>query len=540
MSYYALVALINGIAATFLGILVYFRRRKEAASTGFALFSLCVSFWSYSYFIWQISGSAEQALFWSRMLMAGAIFVPVTYLHFVLGLLDRIEKNKRFLIFSYILFSIFSILNFTTPNFIESVRPELTFKFWPKPGIFYHIFLATWSIYMLYSIYLLFADYKTSSSVKRAQIKYVLIGIAAALFGASTNYLLWYEIPIPPIGNILVLAYIGLTAYAILKHHLFNIKVIASEIFGVSLSLVLLVNVVLSESFDKFIIDLPIFLAVSFFAILLIRSVLKEVESKEELAKMTAELQKAYEELKVLDKAKSEFISMASHQLRTPLSAIKGYISMLVGGSYGRIPEKAKEKMKNVFESNERLIRIVNDLLDISKIEMGKMELEKQPTQIEDLLQSCYEEMKIGADKKGLRFVFEKPKYSLAKIELDPLKFRQAILNLIDNAIRYTQTPKESKLPTGQEGKIEIEVKKTNSTILISVKDTGEGLTAEEQRAVFEGFTRGSAGIAHFVEGAGLGLYVAKKFLELHKGKIWVESEGKGKGSTFYVELPIK
>jgi len=160
---------------------------------------------------------------------------------------------------------------------------------------------------------------------------------------------------------------------------------------------------------------------------------------------------------------------------------------------------------------------------------MGKMELEKEPTQIEDLLQSCYEEMKIGADKKGLRFVFEKPKYALPKIELDPLKFRQAILNLIDNAIRYTQ-----------KGEIELKVEKVGSAVRISVKDTGEGLSAEEQRAAFVGFTRGSAGIAHFVEGAGLGLYVAKKFLELHRAKIWVESEGKGKGSTFYVELPIK
>ena len=91
-----------------------------------------------------------------------------------------------------------------------------------------------------------------------------------------------------------------------------------------------------------------------------------------------------------------------------------------------------------------------------------------------------------------------------------------------------------------QEGKIEMKVEKIGSTVRISIKDTGEGMTAEEQRAVFVGFTRGSAGIAHFVEGAGLGLYVAKKFLELHHAKIRVESAGKGKGSTFYVELPIK
>lgn len=250
---------------------------------------------------------------------------------------------------------------------------------------------------------------------------------------------------------------------------------------------------------------------------------------QQKVDEQTKELKKAFEELKVLDKAKSEFISMASHQLRTPLSAIKGYISMLLEGSYGQLPEKAKEKLKNVFQSNERLIKIVNDLLNISKIELGRMELERQAVQLEELIQSSCEELKLEAEKRNLKLSFEKPKKPLPKINIDSLKIRQVILNLIDNAIRYTH-----------QGEIKIEAKRKSSSILISIKDTGEGLTPEEGKRIFEGFTRGSAGINFFIEGAGLGLYVAKKFLELHDGKIWAESKGKGKGSTFYVELPIK
>ena len=240
-------------------------------------------------------------------------------------------------------------------------------------------------------------------------------------------------------------------------------------------------------------------------------------------------LRKAYEDLKVLDKAKSEFISMASHQLRTPLTAIKGYISMFLEGMFNHLSPKAREKMENVFYSNERLIKIVNDLLNISKIELGKMELEKENVQIEDLIQSCCEELKIEAEKKGLKFYFQRPKKALLKINIDSLKIRQVILNLIDNAIRYTQ-----------KGEIEIKAEKINSKIQISVRDTGEGLTKEEKKKIFEGFTRGAAGITYWIEGAGLGLYVAKKYVELHQGKIWAESKGKGKGSTFYVELPIR
>jgi len=243
----------------------------------------------------------------------------------------------------------------------------------------------------------------------------------------------------------------------------------------------------------------------------------------------TKELQESYEKLKVLNRTKSEFISMASHQLRTPLSAIKGYISMIIEGTYGELPPKIKERMKNIFYSNERLIKIINDLLSISKIELGKMELEKTPIQIEDLVQSCYNEMEIEAKKKGLKFIFEKPETPLPKIELDSLKIRQVILNLIDNAIRYTQ-----------QGEINLKLVKTNSSILFLVKDTGGGLTKEEEKDIFEGFTRGSAGLNFFIEGSGLGLYIAKKFLELHNGKIWAESQGKNKGSTFYLELPLK
>jgi len=249
---------------------------------------------------------------------------------------------------------------------------------------------------------------------------------------------------------------------------------------------------------------------------------------QKKVQEQTQELRKAYEDLKVLDKAKSEFISMASHQLRTPLSAIKGYISMMMEGSYGSPPEKMKGKLNGVFQSSERLIKIVNDLLNISKIELGKIEVEKSPAQLEELVRSSFEEMKIEAEKKGIKIIFEKPKVPLPQIKIDQLKIRQVILNLIDNAIRYTQ-----------KGEIELKAEKVGPAVRFSVRDTGEGLTEKEQKEIFTGFVRGSAGINYFIEGAGIGLYVAKKFLELHQGKIWAESEGKGKGSTFFVELPI-
>lgn len=249
---------------------------------------------------------------------------------------------------------------------------------------------------------------------------------------------------------------------------------------------------------------------------------------KKQVNQRTKKLKKAYEELKVLDKAKSEFISMASHQLRTPLTILKGYVSMILEGDFGKISKKVKEKLFNIFQSNERLIRLVNELLNISRIELGKMELKEEVVQIENLIQSCCDEVKIQVEKKKLKLTWQKFKNPLPKIKVDPFKIRQVVLNLIDNALKYTKS-----------GEIKIKAEKINSFLQISIKDTGEGLAKEEQKNIFKGFVRGRAGVSCWTEGAGLGLYVAKKYLELYQGKIWAESEGIGKGSTFYIEIPI-
>jgi len=527
-----IIILISAGVNLFLGALIFLKGRKKIVNKVYTFLAFTVFFWSIGMVLYRSALTVEEFIFWCKILYAAPVFIVGSFLYFTYIFPEEKSwptKKLLTIIIPVCLLMLYFVL-FTgaiVKNVIFNPGKEKTIIF----GWLYYSYVFFISGFFIWAYVNLLKKRHDSKGIIRAQITYVFLGtFLASILGMITNlslptfgifYFNW-------LGQVLSIIMAVFIAYAILKHHLMNIQIIATETFSILVSLAFLVNIFIAKSVGQFILSLFLFIAISFFSMMLIRSVIKEINSRKRLEQITLELQKAYEDLKVLDKAKSEFISMASHQLRTPLSAIKGYISMLVDGSYGKIPEKARGKLKNVFESNERLIRVVNDLLDISKIEMGKMELEKEPTQIEDLVQSCYEEMKIGADKKGLKFVFEKPKYSLPKIELDPLKFRQAILNLIDNAIRYTQ-----------KGEIEIKVEKVNSVARISVKDTGEGLTAEEQRAVFEGFTRGSAGIAHFVEGAGLGLYVAKKFLGLHHAKIWLESAGKGKGSTFFVELPI-
>ncbi len=249
----------------------------------------------------------------------------------------------------------------------------------------------------------------------------------------------------------------------------------------------------------------------------------KEVDSQ------TKELRGANVRLQQLDRAKSEFISLASHQLRTPLTIIKGYISMMLEGTWGEVVGKKKEQLEKVYSSNERLIRLVEDLLTVSRIESGRLEFDWQTVSLEKMIDSVIKEFSQAAAEKKLYLRFIKPKEDVPKIKIDSLKIRQVVQNLVDNALHYTR-----------KGGATIRLKAGKNKVVFSIQDTGVGIPPKEQVVLFEKFSRGKdIGRIH-TEGVGLGLYLGAKMIGAHQGKIWVESEGKNKGSTFYFELPIK
>ncbi|MFH1423728.1 MAG: HAMP domain-containing sensor histidine kinase [Candidatus Nealsonbacteria bacterium] len=253
----------------------------------------------------------------------------------------------------------------------------------------------------------------------------------------------------------------------------------------------------------------------------------KGLESKVE--QRTKELKNAYGKLKKLDETKSEFISIASHQLRTPLTAVKGYLSMMIEGAYGKLFPRLKKPLQNVYESNEKLINLVNDLLDLTKLEAGKIAFSPVLVSLEKIVSEIISELKINADKNGLYLKLMKPEKALPQIMADQSKIRQIILNIIDNAIKYTT-----------DGGVTIRLEKTETLERIIISDTGVGITEDEMKNLFQMFSRAASGSKLYTNGAGVGLHVAKKFVEMHEGRIRVESEGKDKGSTFYIELPLR
>jgi signal transduction histidine kinase len=251
------------------------------------------------------------------------------------------------------------------------------------------------------------------------------------------------------------------------------------------------------------------------------------INLKKEVERATSDLRHANDQLKKLDQAKSDFISIASHQLRTPLTVIKGYVSMILEGNFGDLNPAERNSLDIVFQSNERLIRLVENLLNISRIESGRLQYSLTTVPLSKVTDSVVEELSNYIKKKGLKFIYKKPA-ALPFVKIDEEKIRQVVLNLIDNSVKYTK-----------QGSITVSLKESDGQIVFTVSDSGLGIKPEDLPNLFKKFSRGTGTSLVHTEGTGLGLYVARMMIEAHNGKIWAESDGEGRGSRFMFSLPV-
>jgi len=232
---------------------------------------------------------------------------------------------------------------------------------------------------------------------------------------------------------------------------------------------------------------------------------------------------------KIVEKTKSEFVSIAAHQLRTPLSAIKWTLKMLLSGDLGKITDEQKEFIGKSYESNERMISLINDLLNVTRIEEGRYVLKRDAVDMIKMIENIIKSYRSLIKQRQVRFRFKEPKERLAKIVVDEEKLELATRNLFDNAIRYS-------LPGGE---IVVELKKSEKNIEFSIKDSGVGIPNDQQNRIFSKFFRGANVIRMETDGSGLGLFISKNIIEAHGGNIWFESE-EGRGTTFYFTIPIE
>ncbi|HEX5430093.1 MAG TPA: ATP-binding protein [Patescibacteria group bacterium] len=524
---------IIAIAINIILAIVVIRNRHNPANIIFAFLNFSIAFWTMANIETSLVESASMQLFWVRMVMFSAVVLSSLFYLFIKTFPERKFKlNNSEKIFFYLVVPLVAL--FTQTSYVFSGVTKAPGQLIPtpivEPGI--SIFGITVLICIGLGIILLARRYRFSTGELKAQMKLLLIGVGLMFalilsfdFFAVVVFHVTFFISLSPIYTMVFLL---LATYAIVKYHLFNLKVIGTEALIVGISIALFSQLFTEDNPSQRWVEGFILVSTILLGYLLIRSVKKEVEQREQLEILDKELEAANEKLKVLDKARAEFISIASHQLRTPPATIKWYLAAVTAGDFGPVPEKVQKAVSTAEMTNNSQISLIDDLLNASRIERGKMEFVFEPTDILKITQITVDQLTPQALQRKQKLLYTPPKGEFPQVNADREKLRQVINNLVDNSIKYT--------PTG--GWIKVELAKTAKDVQIRVSDNGRGIKPGEEKNIFTKYDRGGKKMDS--QGLGLGLYVAKVIIEQHKGKIWATSDGENKGATFTISLPLK
>lgn len=526
MNLFGISSIILSLAGIVFSFIVFRSDRQNRINQFWFVSCIAFSLWSFSLYVVTSTDHIQTAKIWQYVLDVSAIFLPATYFLFLSEFLKFKNRNLRIgmIIFAFA-FALFSV----TPLFKIGMS-EFGEFFWVRPGPLYITFPIYFIFYALLSLGVMVRAYLRApkGGVLRAQIRNLILGGIMGYGGGITNF--FPQIfSVYPFGNYLVIFYIVFMVYGVIRYKMLSAKVISAQLFSTALGLVAIFNLLRSDSFSDGILNLFIFVLVILFSLLLVSSVNTEVKARQHIETLAQDLEKANIRLTELDRQKSEFVSFATHQLRAPLTAMKGYSSLLLDGDMGHLPEQARQGVSRIYDSTNTLVSIVNDYLNVSRIELGAMKFSFDTVDLKALVQDTLAELGPNIEKSKLAVnLTVAPGENDFRLKADRDKLKQVVMNILDNSIKYT--PK---------GKIDIELwrDKARNKLMISIKDTGVGIPGGVLPKLFQKFSRADNASKTNIRGTGLGLYVAKQMVEAHHGTIKAESEGEGKGSTFTIEL---
>ncbi len=530
-----LVVFLVSIIALILGGIVYFNSPDKKANRIFVLMVFLMLSWvNLAYFARTIG--VEQVTLSSLFLRIAWSATPLLTASLYFLVIYLFDKEKKHIILNSIVFlagggiALITGIGDLIIKEIQFFDGNLTIIYgramYPYLGIMFFLTCAV--------LYSLTSGYLKSSIEEKTKVQYFLIGTFIFFTG---NII--FNMILPVFFNIVHFYYfgdystiflLGFTAYAIVKRELFGIRVVLTTLL-VSLIAILLsldIFVFTTELISKLYkgLVLVVFL---YFGYLLIMSVLKEIEMREKIKKAYDIEKKAREQIEELTEAKTQFIMATQHHLRTPLTSMIGFLDLLFGGTYGKVPVKIKQALLKFQSSTKRLIRVVDELLDISQFQLGKEVVSLEPgIDLLPILEEVVEELQFEAEYRDIYLKLQKIG-KIPKIKADSEKLKVGLFNIVDNAIKYTR-----------KGGVTVALQKVGANVQISVKDTGIGLDSEKAKVLFKSaFERGKEAKKVHSYGRGIGVYITGHIIKAHHGRIWAESEGEDKGSTFFIELPI-
>lgn len=513
-----------------LGFIVFLRNTKSLTGRLFVLFTSSVAVWDIFNFLSFYVIDQNLSIWLIRFVLFFAVLFATFFFLLILNFQSEVWLIKKKNLYMIIFFAILAMISTLSPFTIRSID-YLTGNSSLNVGWGIILFAPVVIFFDLGGLFLVIKRWLNTKDLNKSRQYYLLfIGFLITLLS-----ILLFSFIMPaffdftdfvPYSALFTVPLIIFTAYSIIKYKLFDVKVIATEFLTFIIVLISFGQILLSKTILETVFRVIIFVALLIFSILLIKSVLKEIKQKEELTHLTHSLEKANLRLKELDQQKTDFLSIASHQLRTPLSISKGYIELLEDGAYGKIPREAKTILDNMDESNGHLVKLVDGFLDITRIEQGRTKFSFSDLDMNILITRVVKELKDRAQDKGLSLVFKADK-KVKNINADEEKIRHVVFNFVDNAIKYSE-----------KGSIKIFLKEHKNGLSVTVVDNGFGFGKEDEVAFFQKFYRGKNVEGTNVSGTGLGLFICRKFIEAHGGHVWAHSQGLGKGSEFGFWIP--
>ena len=519
-------------ASIILGFMIFFRDNKSITNIFFLLFAVVNSCWvALNYLSYRIYDPVTN-LWIIRLVMFFALcqvfsfFLLMNVFPKPVFTIPKWWKTFLLPLFCFVALLIFTPLVFNKVSYIgPDPQPN------PMPGII--VFALTAISLVIGGIVTIIRKIRNSSSNEKSQLVCVVVGV-----GLMFIFIIFFNFLLPNLFGIgsfvklsplFTLLFLALTTYAIIKHQLLNVKIIGTEFFVFLLIVVTFLEIILSRGTEEVIFRTSIFISLLVFSVFLIQSIVREVKQREKLEQLTSSLENANKRLLELDKLKDEFVSVASHELRTPMTAIKSYLWMALNKVPKPLDPNLQKYLDIAYASTDRLLKLVQDMLTVSRIEGKRLEIRKETIDIYPLTKQIYEELKISADEKKINFILEDPHNSFL-VNVDKDRIREVIQNLIGNALKFTPA----------QGKITISFAKKGGMIETSVSDTGRGIAPEDVGKLFHKFERIDSAYSQnqAITGTGLGLYIAKQIVTLHNGNIWVNSKV-GEGTTFVFSLPM-
>ena len=524
LALYSFLVVVLSALGFAMAVWVYRANPRKRENQGFSLMVLFIVSWVACYHMAQLS----HPTFWFRLAAFAVFLFFITYYFFIVEwFLGKREQPYRLLGVVILLYGV--VMAGVTLGTSIVIRGSTMVGSTVRP-----VFgdAGRWEFYGFVIVltvlinWILMREYAGFSEERRLKAQYFLLGM---LLFAGFNIVFNVVLPLAfgvygyyEVGNYSVAFLLAFTAYAIVKRELFGVRSVLAAIFVATVGVFLAIDLLVFT--DRAAIQAfkgVVLVLILCFGYVLVRSVQRETRQREKLEEIAEELRRS-------DEAKTEFLSIVSHQLRTPLNAIKGYLALFLEGVYGKLDPQKRDAITRLYRSSERLIHLVNDLLGISRLQMGKIDLQMVEVDLCEVVKSVVDEFGVVAEEKGIGLHASCPMDGVPVVTGDKQKLRDAVLNLVDNAIRYTD-----------KGSVEVSLRTEINDVVVRVEDTGPGLDADEARTLFNSFQRGQVGRTQWTEGSGLGLYIAREFVILHGGAIWAESRGKGHGTTFFIRLPL-